>query len=880
MDDILALKTTDETLSLISTRKVDNVFPTVSVPYRLAIIGEAPGAEEETQGIPFVGGSGRLLDSILSTVGIHRAGCFVGNICKYRPPDNKIENFGLDHPKVTEGWNELQTELKTYAPHCILALGNIPLHFITGRNGISNWQGSILQTTFGKCVPALHPAAVLRDYKTWPLLRLFALRAREEATSPKLSLPERLLETDLTPDEICYRLDNWSAGRLASFDIEGGLDAFPCCSVSDAANRGFSISWSRYNDTDQGRVAVSLSRFLHREDIPMTLQNSLYDRMVLAYGYNMLIRNVREDTMDKSCCIYPELPRGLSTITAVWTHQPYYKSDLMIYSKKKRSDMIKAGTYDPAVAQENQLKGCILDSCVTMEACRGMDAALNPREERFYRFSVGIKNPLLYMQIRGFKYDTDAAETEKLQVKAAMSECASRLELQVSPMQFTKKDFTNCVRGEKNFLADKRIQMVLYDQKGYPVQKKGRGPTAKRTADVQALLKLKNMERYKFDTFLPQVLLHRKLESILETLNWKPDPKDGRMKCGYNQYGKGDDGSEEGGGSTETMRLRCSTSIIPADNESDVGGNLQTVTKKLRKLFLADEGHWLFQCDLAGADGWTVAAHCLRLGDPTMWDDYHFGLKPARIIALFYDHPEFISASREELKAASKEYVDDDGWLYFASKRCQHATNYGVKEKTMAAQIMVDSYKITGTPIFVDLRTCAALQRVYLARYSGIYNWHRWAEREVFENRNLTSASGHTRTFFGRRRSWDPRKRCFGADHETWKEFLADEPQENTTYATNLALHNLWNDSENRITENGGQGCNILCVEPLHQVHDALIGQFRKTDTEWAVGKIKSWFNNRLIIAGTEITIPFDGKYGLSWGHCSGVKGLEPEGTI
>jgi hypothetical protein len=56
-------------------------------------------------------------------------------------------------------------------------------------------------------------------------------------------------------------------------------------------------------------------------------------------------------------------------------------------------------------------------------------------------------------------------------------------------------------------------------------------------------------------------------------------------------------------------------------------------------------------------------------------------------------------------------------------------------------------------------------------------------------------------------------------------------------------------------------------IIPLHSVHDALIGQFRIEDTQWAVGKIKSYFANEIIIAGLPITIPFEGHYGRSWGE-------------
>ena len=57
----------------------------------------------------------------------------------------------------------------------------------------------------------------------------------------------------------------------------------------------------------------------------------------------------------------------------------------------------------------------------------------------------------------------------------------------------------------------------------------------------------------------------------------------------------------------------------------------------------------------------------------------------------------------------------------------------------------------------------------------------------------------------------------------------------------------------------------LLRIEPFHQVHDALIGQFHKSDTQWAIERIKTYFDNQIIIAGIPITIPFEGNYGKNW---------------
>lgn len=836
------------TLSLVSTKRVPNVFPTVEVPYRLAIVGEAPGSDEEAHGIPFVGASGRLLDSILASVGAMRSACFIGNVCKYRPPGNDISEFGWDDPRVQEGLNELKHELSQFKPNCVLCLGNTPLRALSGEpygerdsgRSVGDYRGSIQYSReFNtKFVGAYHPAYILREYVNWPLLRLDAQRARVEADTPTLSLPVRNFDLDLSASEIVRRLDTWPTGLPASIDIEGGLNGWICLSVISSPDSGFIIAFGKHTDSEQAEIYKAVSRFLYNISIPKVLQNSLYEGFVLGYGFNMLVRNVKEDTMLKGWEIYPELPKGLDTQASIWTRQPQWKH-LIAYSKKEQKKRALAGVSPDQAIRDKHL-ACCIDSAVTLEISNAQNGALSQDALRHYHFNMELLNPLLYMELKGIKYDKATAERELGQVQVALAETATRIENRILPMQFTKKDFTNRIRGEKGSLSSQRLAKVLYEQKGFPVQKKGRGPDAKVSTDVEALLNLGR--KYPNDPFIADILLHRKLESIQETLEVQTDP-DGRVRCGYNLVG------------TETGRLTCYTSPTGS------GANLQTITKKLRKLYTADDDKWFFQCDLAGADGWTVAAYCLRHGDPTMWDDYQNGLKPAKIIALMYEHgSQATICSRDELKERCRS-VDQDGWLYFSCKAIQHGSNYGMQEKTVSTTILKNSYKFFGTPIFVEPNVCASLQRLYFVRYPGLYQWHEWAKRQVLDGHNLKGASGHTRIFFGRRKSYDPKHKTVCADHDTWKEFLADEPQENTGYANNLALHRLWHDPENRIDG------KKLIVEPLHTVHDAVLGQFPKSQTEFALRKIRSWYQNPIQIANSILTIPFEGAYGPSWGE-------------
>jgi len=111
------------------------------------------------------------------------------------------------------------------------------------------------------------------------------------------------------------------------------------------------------------------------------------------------------------------------------------------------------------------------------------------------------------------------------------------------------------------------------------------------------------------------------------------------------------------------------------------------------------------------------------------------------------------------------------------------------------------------------------------------------------------------RQFFGR----NSKLKC-----EILGEALAHVPQVVTTYATLLAARNLWTDPDNRIPNPSGHG-SLLRIEPLHQVHDELVVQWKIEDTAWAKQKIAQWFKNEITVAGQRIVIPYDGAYGTNW---------------
>ncbi|MBA89303.1 MAG: uracil-DNA glycosylase [Phyllobacteriaceae bacterium] len=154
----------------------------------LMVIGEAPGRDEDLQGLPFVGRSGQLLDRMLAAIGRDRTSAYITNVIPRRPPGNRTPT-----PHETEICRPfLERHIELAAPHVILALGRPCMAALTGRNdSIMRMRGNWLvhRTPSGievPVLPTLHPAYLLRNpaHKAfaWKDFLSLKMRLRESGT--------------------------------------------------------------------------------------------------------------------------------------------------------------------------------------------------------------------------------------------------------------------------------------------------------------------------------------------------------------------------------------------------------------------------------------------------------------------------------------------------------------------------------------------------------------------------------------------------------------------------------------------------------------------------------------------------------------------------
>jgi uracil-DNA glycosylase len=192
---------------LASTRSTV-VFGSGNADADLMFVGEAPGANEDKQGLPFVGQAGRLLDTLLGEIGMSRSEVFIANVLRCRPPANRDPL-----PAEIENCQEyLWRQLELIEPSVVCSLGNFATKLLRGdQTGITRIHGREEVRQLGpravRLYPLYHPAAALYTPSMLEILRtdfrripeLLTLGAPEQPPRPEpepalVPEPETVLE--------------------------------------------------------------------------------------------------------------------------------------------------------------------------------------------------------------------------------------------------------------------------------------------------------------------------------------------------------------------------------------------------------------------------------------------------------------------------------------------------------------------------------------------------------------------------------------------------------------------------------------------------------------------------------------------------------------
>jgi len=682
----------------------------------VVILGEAPGRQEDKQGKPFVGRSGKLLTRLLHKAGILRESCYITNVVKERPPGNNIKKF-IDlsgkSPNVSPEGNQylrtLGSELSSVDPNVILAVGNTPLWALTRKKGITKWRGSILESKLGhKVVPTIHPAAALRQYIYRYYILFDMKRLRSEMDSPYIDRPEREYILKPTVKEATTYLNNCLKHDLVAVDIEVSNRQVSCISFSYDPSHAISIPFMNedgqlyFTHEQEKHVWLKIAEVLESEDTRIIAQNATFDTTFLYRTYGIKTSNV-EDTMIAQGLLYPDFDKDLGFITTQYTEVPYYKDEGKEAFKAQNSK--KFWLYNAK------------DSIVLTKAFPAQHEELSRMDMvEVYEKQRDLIEPLVFMAEHGMRLDLQGMreESERLSIEIAklerdLTEATGHILNPRSPTQLKEffygdgpgqcgiKPYKNRSTG-KPTTNEKALKRIASEG--------GRGNQTAREA-ARIILKIRKISKFK-GTYLDMDV-----------------DKDERLRSSMNPIG------------TTSGRLSSSQTIF------GTGSNVQNLPPDMKEFILPDEGYVMYEIDLGQAENRVVG---YIAPDVKMIRAFNKGIDiHSQTAALIFDMSiEEVMHRYERYKQGerSEETLADIGqgdkphraW----GKQANHAFNYdmGYRKAAFNWEIAEPDAKF--------------IYNEYHKAYPGVRKMHRWIDESLNENRTVENLFGRKRRFLGR----------------------------------------------------------------------------------------------------------------------------------
>lgn len=794
--------------------------PSGPCPARVMIVGEAPGDQEERQGLPFVGASGHELDRMLQEAGLLRSTCFVTNVVRKRPPGNDVGVFfaqrksdiSLQHiefngkhclPVVMEGVELLKREIELCQPDVIIALGNVALWALTGNWGITSWRGSQLSCNLSlaldykpKVIPTYHPSLILRQW-TWRQTAVHDLRRAKSHVGSKAYKPVDYdvitsgdYPTTLTVlDGLLSELDKKPYSFAA--DIETRAGHIDCFGIAWNKRSAICIPFMTMQGDPSGywpleeetQIIWRLMKINSHPNFEGWIgQNFIYDAQYIFRWWGF-IPKLRHDTMLSHHSMFSNSQKSLDYLASMYCDDYTYWKDDLKEADKKLSD------------EQRWRYNC--EDCVrTYEVYAGELQAIEslttrwPKLPAVHAFQQALYLPVLKTMNRGVRSD-----------QRKRMEFAMRLQEEIAKRE---QWFIDILGAPVNPKSPKQMQELFYgDFRQKPIFNRKSGTI---TCDDEALTKLAGREPL-LRPVIRKVLEHRSLGVFLSTFVNAPLDSDGRIRCSFNIAG------------TETYRFSSSQNAfgsglnlqnIPAGSAGGSPDDLDL--PNVRTLFIPDPGCTFFDIDLSSAD--------LRI---VTWESDCREMKA------------MLAEGKNPYVEIAKEYYRDPTITkqhprYRDFKSLAHGTHYLGTAAGLSDRIGLSVKE-------VDI-----VQKWYYGKFPEIKNWQEDFKDQVVKRRYVENIFGN---------------RCYVFDRiegTIFNQMIAWLPQSTVACLINRGYVAI----DEQLPE----------VEVLLQVHDSLAGQFPTHLKDWAIERIVKCAEIPLPYADP-CTIPVGVKTSnLSWGDC------------
>lgn len=728
------------------------------------IVGEAPGADEDQMGAPFVGSSGRELDRMLSEAGIPYGACCFTNPYKVRPPENDIDRIEENGIKKNIFIEQFFEELTEYRPSFIVPVGGTACgilcpHTLDSRDKetkISKWRGSLLTSDLlgwpHYIIPNFHPAYILREWSDRDV-GVFIFRRVEEEYSYFVKhgkhqpLPERELIANPSFGEARdYLLACLSHPGPVSSDIELLARRVPIC-VSFSYKRSSACSVSFF-EGDPSNLAIlwRLMARIYKEKAIVGQNWTTFDvNWIEALGLPGGIERC-EDTLVRHHVLHPEMSHKLDFQVMQYTRQPYFKDEGKGW--QFREGLTKLKRYN------------CLDSCTTLEVFEEQEHEFdeNPGLRTFYNYEMQLARAFHFVDKQGIKTDPEALSILRKEIINELdSKCVEISRgLNNRPVVYSAamgtalaKQLNVDPKAILNVSSVPQLKEVL--TKELKIKLKVDRYTKKETTGEESL---NEAFAATGNPVLKNVLRLRELNKILGTY------VDARLcdNVFYSCYSV--TGTVTGRRASRKNFLGFGSNGQNQPKHSDLGERFQGI-------FIARPGHILIAVDQASAEEWIVQGIIADVSGVTkgieeLHDSIRTGIsRHARLASAIFGLPLE--------KTNNKECLE-----YYIGKKVRHAGNYDMREDKMAAVMASEGFP-------TNKAFCAGILHKFHEVEPTIRGvFHHYVRTELTKRRLLRTPLGRERVFHS--------LRPYGDNEKIFREGYAYIPQSSIGDNNGLAV--------------------------------------------------------------------------------------------
>jgi uracil-DNA glycosylase family 4 len=768
----------------------------------IAVVAEAPGASEVAQHSPLVGPAGRLFwTAVRQYANVSRNDCYITNVCK-RQVAFEIDEMRKPVSKhELVAWNELLTwELaKLPALKYVVVLGGLALQALTGKEGITQWRGSVLTANIAgrevKVICANNPAMCMRDPKMQIAFNMDMGKLKRVMTG---AWREHIIDVKINPtfkeatDYIEY-IAHAQVPIASDIEIIGGETA--CIGFAISSHAAMSIAFRTLDENiypihEEAEIRRRIQRLYTYSGARHIMQNGHFDCTWLGFKDKIIAQPLFFDTMLAHHTLYPTMPHNLGFLTTQYTDHPYYKNE--------KDDWRHTGGIDNFWTYNG--KDCALTWAIHQSLLSELrDQKL---EKFFFEHVMRLQPHLIRMTLGGLKIDV----SHKEQIKA---------DLEVS-LEQKLAHFYECVAiatGDPDYKPNPNSPKQMTELLFSKLKLVGRGT---KTDAINRQLMFKHPRTTEAArNVLQAVDAYKEDHKFYSTYADSDYDYDNRMRCEYKQIGV----------QSAPGRLSSGKTMWGS------GMNLQNQPDRSKSMFIADEGYCFVYIDGSQAEarvvGWkaNIEAWIAQFERARLEGGYdaHCALA-ADMFSIPYDEvPTFDRYDADHPIEEGHIIFPNGVTVRFIAKRCRHGLNYRMAPDKLSLT--------TGLPIEVAIDAYNRYHRTT----PQVRAWWHDTEQEVKKNRALYNA-------FGRRYlQLEP------PTPENLDSIVAFYPQSTIGDLLNKVIYKSHDDPKwpkhSRIVLN---------------IHDALIALCRIEDAVPTLRVMIKHAEQPLIINGRELIIPAD----------------------